>query len=91
MIVELSWNPPRPDEQNGVIVYYIVNITAIHPYMGETFQQNCPMVSCNVSQLYPYHTYQFTVSAVTIAPGPYSETSTVTTLETGKTLCSYMI
>ena len=81
--VELSWNPPSPDEQNGVIVYYIIHITAIHPHMGETFQQNCTMVSCNVSQLYPYHTYQFTVSAVTIAPGPHSETSTVTTLESG--------
>ena len=81
--VELSWNPLSPDEQNGVIVYYIIHITAIHPHMGETFQQNCTMVSCNVSQLYPHHTYQFTVSAVTIAPGPHSETSSVTTLESG--------
>jgi len=83
MTVELSWDPPSPDEQNGIIVYYIINITAIHPHVGETFQQNCTLVPCNVSHLYPHHTYQFSVSAVTIAPGPYSETHTVTTLESG--------
>jgi len=86
MTVELSWNPPRSDERNGLIVYYIINITAIQPLVGETFQQNCTSESCNVSHLFPHHTYQFSVSAVTIAPGPYSETHTVTTLESGKTV-----
>ena len=84
MTVQLSWNPPRLAEQNGIIMYYIVNITATHPRVGENFQQNCSSISCNISHLFPYHTYQFTVSAVTIGPGPYSETYIETTLEAGK-------
>ena len=84
MTVQLSWNPPRLDEQNGAIIYYIVNITATHPRREESFQQICTMVPCNITQLYPSHTYQFIVSAYTIGPGPYSEIHTVTTLEAGK-------
>ena len=84
MTIQVSWNPPRPDEQNGIIGYYIVNVTGTHPRMGESFQQNCYSVSCNITHLYPYQTYQLTVSAVTIGPGPYSEVYTVTTLEAGK-------
>ena len=83
MTVQLSWNPPRLDEQNGPIIYYIVNITATHPRRGESFQQNCTIVPCNITHLYPYHTYQFIVSAYTIGSGPYSEIRTVTTLEAG--------
>ena len=82
--MQLSWNPPRLDEQNGAIIYYIVNITATYPRREESFQQNCTMIPCNITQLYPYHTYQFIVSAFTIGPGPYSEIRTVTTLEAGK-------
>ena len=84
MTIQASWNPPRPDEQNGIIGYYIVNVTGTHPRMGESFQQNCYSVSCNITHLYPYQTYQLTVSAITIGPGPYSEVYTVTTLEAGK-------
>ena len=83
MTVQLSWIPPRLDEQNGIIIYYIVNVTATQPRM-EVFQQNCTLVPCNITHLYPYQTYQFTVSAVTVGPGPYGEAYTVTTLEAGK-------
>ena len=78
MTVQLSWNPPRHDKQNGAIVYYIVNITATHPRMVESFQQNCAMVSCNIT-----HLYQFIVSAVAIGPRPYIY-SEVYNLEAGK-------
>ena len=84
MTVYLTWNPPRLDEQNGIINHYLVNITATHPHVGGSFQQTCTRVSCNITHLHPYQTYQFAVSAVTIGPGPYSGIYTVTTLEAGK-------
>ena len=86
MTVQVSWNPPRLDEQNGIIIYYLVNITTTHPHAGESFQQTCTLLSCNITHLHPYQTYHFAVSAVTIGPGPYSEIYTVTTLEAGKLL-----
>jgi len=80
--LSLSWHPPPPEHENGLIRQYIVNITEVAT--GRIFQHTTPTNSLLVSLLHPYYTYQWTVSAYTVGNGPYTNLSTVTTPEDGQ-------
>ena len=45
----------------------------------------------SVGSLHPFYTYNISVSAVTVAAGPYTEPYTIRTLEDSKFLCSFPI
>ena len=45
----------------------------------------------SVGSLHPFYTYNISVSAVTVAAGPYTEPYTIRTQEDGKFLCSFLI
>jgi len=81
--VHLSWEPPSPGEQNGVISGYIVNITSTNGDGFEYFSiSNQPVVY----SLNPHRTYLLTVAAVTAAGiGPSSPAVAATTLEDAPT------
>ena len=81
--VVLQWNPPPSDQQNGLIRHYIINISELET--GQNYSLNTTSQTEQfISGLHPFYTYTFSVSAVTVASGPYSERYTVQTQQDGK-------
>lgn len=80
--IDLSWDPPPPDSQNGDIEHYLINATAAES--EEIVQLMSTMDSIRISNLEPFYTYSFVISAITTGPGPYSSPVTVTTFEDGR-------
>ena len=80
MSIILYWSPPPIEGQNGVILMYRINISEVES--GRSFQYTTDISALYVSALHPYYTYDWAVSASTIIGyGPYTEVSTVVTLE----------
>ena len=80
--ISLTWMPPPLSSQNGIIREYTINITELET--GEVFQHVSTTTSITVTILHPYYSYSCTVSAFTVAMGPYTEAVTVVTLEDSK-------
>ena len=81
--VTLQWNPPTPDKQNGVIVSYVINVMTDDQVQRMVVQSNDSQQT--ISNLTPYTTYTFSISASTsIGQGPFSAAVATRTSETGK-------
>ena len=79
----LHWSPPPIEGQNGDIVMYRVSITEVES--GSLIQYTTNKLVLSVPALHPFYTYEWVVSAATIIGyGPYTEMSTVKTLEDSK-------
>ena len=77
--LSLQWDEPVLRHRNGIILRYQVNLVAretSHTY--EVFTR-----SVTVTSLHPYYTYNCTVSAITVAPGPSSSVISVQTYQDG--------
>ena len=83
----LSWQPPAPENQNGIIVHYIVNITEMETGRLLSFTA-VNTTTLSVPMLHPFYTYTCIVAAVTVGIGPYSTTVQVELPEDGKQVCS---
>ena len=79
--IDLSWDPPPRQLQNGYIVEYRVNVTETDT--GDSFSVTTTDTSLVVTSLHPYYTYSCIVAAVTIGVGPYSTVINITTEEAG--------
>ena len=80
--VYIAWDPPASEEQNGIIISYIVNITGVET--GEQLQLTSQSQSVNITGLMPYTTYLCIVAASTaIGPGPFSAQIIIRTPEAG--------
>ena len=82
MSIQLSWQPPLPSNQNGIIQHYLIRVT--EEETTRQFELMPTSTSVTVTDLHPYYTYSFTVSAVTVGQGPYSEEISLQTLEDGE-------
>ncbi len=71
----ISWRPPHPEDQNGIIQSYTVRVVGVHTDDDFTLSINSTEIS--VGSLHPFYSYEFTVAAVTIAQGPFSVSVTV--------------
>ena len=81
--IALRWDPPLPEDRNGPITSYLVNVTVIET--GEVFEINTTLTTFSLLFLTPFTTYEFTIAASTeVGLGPYSETVSVLTPEDGK-------
>ena len=78
--IYLIWEPP--EDPNGDIREYRVNVT--EEETGRMFQLITNTTSITIGSLHPYYTYNCTVVAVTIGPGPFSTVITVRTAEDGR-------
>ena len=88
--VVLQWNPPPSGQQNGHIRHYIISVTELDT--GLNFSITALMeTGYSVGSLHPFYTYNISVSAVTVAAGPYTEPYTIRTQEDSKFLCSFLI
>ncbi|KAL5477126.1 hypothetical protein EMCRGX_G023872 [Ephydatia muelleri] len=82
--VTLQWDPPTPDKQNGVIVSYVINVMTSDQVQRMVVQSNASQQT--ISNLTPYTTYTFRISASTrIGQGPFSAAVATRTSETGPT------
>lgn len=81
MTIVLFWCPPPLNEQNGIIVYYQVNITEVET--GNEISLHSQDTFITVPFLHPFYTYICIVSAVTILEGPYSDDFIITTPQDG--------
>ena len=80
--VSLKWNPVLPEERNGIITGYIINITAVE--RGEEMQLQSQSINVTVD-VYPYTSYTFIIAATTsVGKGPYSTVITVRTPPEGR-------
>ena len=85
----LSWQPPAPENQNGIIVHYIVNITEMETGRLLSFTVNTTTLS--IPTLHPFYTYTCIVAAATVGTGPYSFPVEVELPEDGKQVYSVFI
>ena len=86
----LSWQPPAPENQNGIIVHYIVNITEMETGRSLSFTSaNTTILS--VPALHPFYTYTCIVAAVTVGVGPYSAAVEVELPEDSKQVYSVLL
>ena len=83
--VSVSWEPPDFFDQNGVIIYYVVNVTV--PLTGEAFTIEPESANATLSGLHPFRTYVCRFAAATaVGVGPFSEPLSVTTEESGNAI-----
>ena len=66
----LSWEPPPPENINGQIRFYRVQIT--EKESGETILKTATTTEISIENLHPFYNYNCSVAAETIATGPYS-------------------
>ena len=79
--VAFQWDPPPPQDHNGIIREYVVTISTLG--YNETQTQIFTGTTAIIGSLIPSFTYQFTVAAYTIATGPYSTSVNITLPEDG--------
>ena len=77
--VTLTWDPPPHDSHNGVIREYTVRITG----SDNQLLYNATKNSITIPELLPYTDYEISVSAYTVANGPFSSYLYVTSNEAG--------
>ena len=80
-MAELFWSSPLHEEQNGVIINYVINVTDIES--GDEFQLTTSNNSLTIAtNLKPYTTYTCVIAAETyIGLGPFSPNVSFTTHE----------
>ena len=64
----LSWEPPLPEQQNGIIQHFTVTISSVET--GDTISTSSMATNVTISGLRPFTSYQCSVVAHTIASGP---------------------
>ena len=79
--VSIQWDAPPDEHHNGIIRKYIVNVTIVET--GDTWNTTFSGTSAIIGSLVPSFTYQFTVTAYTVAAGPYSTVVTIVMPEDG--------
>ena len=82
--VYLSWDPPPPDEINGVIQGYRINITELDT--GDMLQHTAEDSNATIGSLHPHYTYNFTIAAFTLIGNGPTTYVVIRTAEAGITL-----
>jgi len=79
--IRLTWNPPPRATTNGIITEYRINITEHNTTREYAFLSYATGFS--VPGLHPNYIYECSISAVTVAEGPYSTSIVIQTPEDG--------
>ena len=84
--ISLSWKEPVQDQQNGIIIGYIIKFQALDDF--STFNRTSTSTSLTVNMLKPYRSYVCTIAAQTVAgTGPFGNLLMFMTPEAGKITC----
>ena len=76
--IRLTWKPPQPEDQNGIIQGYNITITEVATGRMMYFWEGGMNFILIVNSLHPYYTYQCSISAENIGPGPAANVSVTT-------------
>lgn len=89
--VSISWLPPLPDDQNGILRYYILQL--VDERLGyEDVIINTTLTSHIFNNLEEYNLYSYNIAAATSAGvGKYSDQDQFTTQEDGKLICMLVV
>ena len=79
--INLTWSPPRQQEQNGILRYYVVLIQS--EFSVDRRNVSSSQLSITVTGLQPYTVYNCSVSVGTIGLGPFSLIKQIHTPEDG--------
>ena len=80
-----SWEPPPLEQQNGVIIGYVVNIISDSNWMIFQIYSNSSSTNISATHFVPYTVYRCSVAASTEpGTGPYSDEVLILTPEDGK-------
>ena len=79
--IHLTWDPPNPGLQNGVIRLYLINLTEIETGMQAQYTINQTQIT--IENLHPFYKYNLTVAAVTVSEGPHSAVVSIITDQHG--------
>ncbi len=81
-MIFLTWEPPIPEDQNGIITGYHISVTALNT--GVSFSVFADATNYSLDTLSPHTTYTFSITAMTVVgAGPISHFVTATTHEDG--------
>jgi len=80
--LQLTWEPPAPEQRNGIIRGYLINATAQES--GEYYEWMSDTMSLVISSLHPHYHYNLSVAANTIGLGPFGVNYTVLMPQDGK-------
>ena len=84
----LHWEPPFPENRNGIIIGYVVNVTRMNS--GEILLLMSTTNSITISSLNPFTVYVCAIAATTsVGSGPFSDEIAVQTLEEGTSPLSF--
>lgn len=84
--IRVAWEPPPTDQQNGLILHYVVVVMVAQT--RSTFTLNITSNSTSISDLHPSYSYSVEVAAVTVNVGPFSQSVSITTPDDGESGCS---
>ena len=84
--VDLTWDPPPYEMQNGRIRQYIIEVTEVET--GKAFEFTANGTNTTISGLVPFYNYTCTISAETVGVGPASDEITFVLPEGRK--CSFV-
>jgi hypothetical protein len=79
--IELHWEPPHIEDQNGNIASYYISVTHISTGEEQSFQTSGDSFFFSGNNFHPYYTYNITIYAATIGIGPGTSVI-LTTMET---------
>ena len=82
--IYLTWEPPPPDQVNGVIREYQLNVTENATGIVLQYTTNATDREITVGPLHPYYIYHCSVNAITISQGPYTSEFDIQTEEDSK-------
>ena len=80
--IQVTWDPPLAEEQNGVIQRYLVVVMVRQTLTSLSL--NATSTSLTLPDLHPAYDYSIEVAAVTIGVGPLSAAISVTTPDDGE-------
>lgn len=84
----MTWLPPLPMEQNGVLELYNITVHELNTGTTTRYWREADHNQLVISLLHPYYDYEVSIAATTVQTGVFTDPVTVRTLEAGKLHCS---
>ncbi len=78
----MAWTAPIAENQNGYIREYQVRLVEIDT--GVLLTYSTTEEGIHIPNLHPFYRYSYSIAAVTIGLGPYSEAAIIQMPEAGK-------
>ena len=82
--IYLTWDPPPPDQLNGIIQGYRINIIELETGEMSQYTASADNTNANIGPLHPHYGYNFSIVAFTIVGNGPVTYIVIQTAEAGK-------